>query len=77
MLGSSPLSAPWWLGCAGASSSISTLVARMCESLEQHRHFGAWMCGSLEHHWHLVASDVQEPRAPSATLAPVDAEALG
>ncbi|PPD83790.1 hypothetical protein GOBAR_DD19260 [Gossypium barbadense] len=71
MWGRSPLLAPWWLRCAGASSRIGTLVAEMCGSLEQHWHFGAWMCGSLEHRRYLGASDVWEPRAPSRTSAPV------
>ncbi|PPR89970.1 hypothetical protein GOBAR_AA30718 [Gossypium barbadense] len=45
-------SAPWALGRAGASGTISNL--------------GPWLCESLEHHRHLGASNVREPRAASA-----------
>ncbi|PPS07271.1 hypothetical protein GOBAR_AA13378 [Gossypium barbadense] len=69
------LSTPWCLRCAGASSSIGTLVLGcagaldtignlgrwICGCLEQHRHLGAWMCGSLGHHWQPRPSVMQEP----------------
>ncbi|PPR88582.1 hypothetical protein GOBAR_AA32095 [Gossypium barbadense] len=57
---------PLALGHAGASGTIGTLLPRMCGSLEQYWHLGAWMCGSLGHHRQPRTLDVRMPRAAGA-----------
>ncbi|PPS10874.1 hypothetical protein GOBAR_AA09770 [Gossypium barbadense] len=73
--------APWYLGCARASSSIGTLVLGYLGASDTISNLvlGCMrasskisilvprMCGSLEQHQHLVALDVQEPRATSVS----------
>ncbi|PPS07754.1 hypothetical protein GOBAR_AA12886 [Gossypium barbadense] len=40
-------SAPWWLGCTGASSSIGTLVLGCAGASDTVGNLGSWMCGCL------------------------------
>ncbi|KAK5819934.1 hypothetical protein PVK06_024969 [Gossypium arboreum] len=50
-------SAPWYLGCVGASSSTGTLVLECAGALSSIDTLVPRMCGSLEQHQHHGASD--------------------
>ncbi|PPS07753.1 hypothetical protein GOBAR_AA12885 [Gossypium barbadense] len=54
-------SAPWCLGCTGASISIGTLVLGCAGASDNVGNLGRWMCGCLEQHGHPSASDPTTP----------------